>query len=395
MERLIQRLSYALCILLSIHTSWGTEPNNDGEESLSSLTFLVPESLINATEDQAKLWCREDFGLSDTEILGSWKRTYALHNALWRYHRNNKAIEMLVELGFPLAIIYHSSDRDDYYFNNAQSLLTKLLSPTYEFLNDLSIVEVIKLIRDIVMVNMTQGAEFRVTGLVLESMREEFYQIPGINEGGRAVTPLDTAGSSLLNSAELLLTISNKLIKACYQNIFSRNNTSYILFLFDLPFTLCLSERDRLALYEQAQDKYRTQLGCFHPGIFQHSFPIAIFETSSPPNDLNSSPATPNLDYDVYETLGSSVDEQEFEQTCLRLFHSGDSIWALTLGNFYNAQNWSNRSTPEFDPAFSKAKQWFTTALTYPATKHVAQKKLDSLEELPFYKSANDRDSQV
>src|SRR3990167_9045125 len=118
MARLIQRLSYALCILFSIHTSWGMQPNSDIDESLSSLTFAVPESLINATEDQAKLWCREDFGLSDIEILRSWKRTYALHNAFWRYHRNNKAVEMLVELEFPLAVIYHSCDRDNFYFNS-------------------------------------------------------------------------------------------------------------------------------------------------------------------------------------------------------------------------------------------------------------------------------------
>lgn len=370
------------------------QPSNDGDESLSSLTFSVPESLINATEDQAKLWCREDFGLSDAEVLGSWKRTYALHNAFWRYHRNDKAIEMLVELGFPLAGIYRSSDRDDYYFNNAQSLLTKLFSIRYEFLNDLSIVEVVKLIRDIMMVNITQGAMFRVRGLVLESKREEFYLIPGINEGGRALIPLDTAGTNLLDSAEFLLNISNKLIIACYQNLFSRNNTSYILFLFDLPFTLCLSEGDRLALYKQAQDKYCTQQGCFHPGIFQHSFPIAIFETSSPPNDLNDSLATPNLDYNVFETLGSSADIQEFEQKCLQLFHSGDVIWALILGNFYNSQNLFNRGTAKFDPTFREAKQWFTKALEYPATKRWAKQKLDSLEEEPFYEPANDRDSK-
>lgn len=378
MAGLILRLSYVLYILFSIHTSLATEPSGEIDESLASLPFTVPDSLKGGTEEQAKLWCKEDFGLSDTEILTSWKRTYALHNAFWRYHRNKNAIEMLVEVGFPLAVILDSSGKDDFYFYSFDSLKEKLLTFTHEFLSDLPIVEIIKLIRDVIMLNLTHGAYFRSNGLLLEQLREEFYQIPGINDGGRALIPLDLAGPVFLKNAKYIEIISNRLIKACYLNLFSRNSTSFILYLFDLPFTLCLSEMERIDLYEQAQNQYRAQHGRFHSGIFNHSFPIPMFEAINLSIELENSPATPNLDYNVFEILGGG-DRSLVKLAFLRLHQRGDSIFSLILGNLLEAENSANRGTPEFDPTYELARLWFTEALNCPATRRWAQQKLGRL----------------
>lgn len=383
MVRAFQSLAYALCFLFTCQANFAME-----EKGLS-IPFDIPKSIQKLNEEEAHLLAKMDYCLCEDDKMGTWKETLVWYGAFWQYYRHENAIEALAKIGCPLAEVYNSYGKDNFY-NSPDHLIpfiqTGIQNVDFSFLEALSPIALLKLCRD--------SYVFRVIGYMtlaplpdmIKDKRENFYSNPAMVDGGRRADLLDSPlDSRLTNLTENIMLGGENLLKACHQELLKRGNTSFLLFLLhSTAFSAGLDGLDLILLYETAQNTYEANYGHIHPGTFGHLFEIPQLEKLKTPSGQLWK-KNRGIDLGLCTLNGEQI--KTVEGICEALIAKGDTVWALNLGYSWkcNMDHAEGYETLLYEECLTKATGWFLEALKYPVSEQCAENELKDIERECLY----------